>query len=57
MKNRELYLEIHILLGIMAKNSIRALEQRLRSANAGVGGLQFHIMRVLSAVRIKWLAR
>lgn len=49
MENRELYVEIHILLGIMVKNSIRALDRRLRSANAGVGGLQFGIMRALSA--------
>ena len=48
METDKLYLEIRILVHIVAKVAMRALEQRLNAANTGLSGLQFAIMRALS---------
>jgi hypothetical protein len=44
----ELYLEIRILLHVLAKTAMHALEQRLGESDAHISGLQFAIMRALS---------
>ncbi len=41
-------LEIRMLMGITAKTDMRALEQRLSSADAGLSHLQYGILRALS---------
>lgn len=48
MRTDELYLETRILVTILAKTALRALEQRLNAIDASVSGLQFGIMQALS---------
>lgn len=44
----EQYLEVHILVTIISKKVLHALEQRLASTDASVSGLQFAVMHALS---------
>jgi DNA-binding MarR family transcriptional regulator len=48
MGTDELYLETRILTAIVAKTAMRALEQRLDLASAGLSHSQYGIMRALS---------
>ncbi len=48
MATDELYHEIRLLVHIVAKTTMHALEQRLSMADASISGLQFAIMRALS---------
>jgi DNA-binding MarR family transcriptional regulator len=44
----EQYLEVRILVKIISKKVLQALEMRLASTDASVSGLQFAVMRALS---------
>jgi DNA-binding MarR family transcriptional regulator len=48
MGTDERYLEIRILVHVLAKTAMHALEQRLGETDAHISGLQFAIMRALS---------
>ena len=48
MESHKLYLEIRILVTILAKTAMHALEQRLGLASTGLSHLQYGIMRALS---------
>jgi DNA-binding MarR family transcriptional regulator len=48
METNELYLEIRILISILAKQALHALEQRLAATDAGISALQLGILRALT---------